>query len=79
MSRRIKVSEDKLKSDTEEYESLSGQIENSGKGKVICRGIMYRGVKLTIGFASMEIENDITSSSFALVDGKIAITPVSPY
>jgi len=75
----IKVSEDKLKSDTEEYESLSGQIENSGKGKVICRGIMYRGVKLTIGFASMEIENDITSSSFALVDGKIAITPVSPY
>lgn len=69
----------KLKSDTEEYNKLSEQIQNSGKGKVICRGTMYRGVKLTIGCESMDINNDISSSSFSLVDGKIVITPVSPY
>jgi uncharacterized protein (DUF342 family) len=75
----IQTSELKLNNDIDEYNSLSGQIENSGRGKVICRGMMYRGVKLTIGFASIELENDIASSSFALVDGKIVITPVSPY
>ncbi len=75
----IKTSQEKLKSDTEEYNSLSGLIENSGKGKVICRGTMFRGVKLTIGFATIEVDSDIISSSFALVDGKIAITSVSPY
>jgi uncharacterized protein len=69
----------KLEADKAEYEALSGQIQNSGKGKVICRGTLYRGVKLTIGFASMTAENDITSSSFALVDGKIAVTPTSSY
>lgn len=75
----LKASGDKLTSDEEEYKLLSEQIENSGKGKVICRGCMYRGVKLTIGIASINIDNDITSSSFALVDGKIAVTPTSPY
>ena len=65
----------KLDADTKEYEALSGQIQNSGKGKVVCRGTLYRGVKLTIGFASMTAENDISSSSFALVDDKIVVTP----
>lgn len=69
----------KLDADTKEYDALSTQIENSGKGKVICHGTMYRGVKLTIGFASMNVENDITSSSFSLVDGKIAVTATSSY
>lgn len=69
----------KLKSDTEEYEKMSDQIQNSGSGKVICRGTMYRGVKLTIGCESMDIENEVTSSSFSIADGKIVITPVSPY
>lgn len=69
----------KLNADVKEYDALSAQIENSGKGKVICHGTFYRGVKLTIGFASMKAENDITSSSFSLADGKIAITPTSSY
>jgi uncharacterized protein len=61
----------------QEYEKIGEQIENSGKGKVICRGTVYRGVKMSIGFASMAITNDISASSFSFVDGKIAITPIS--
>lgn len=69
----------KLNTDKEEYEALEVQIENSGKGKVICRGTLYRGVKLTIGFATMKAENDITSSSFSIVDDKITISPTSSF
>jgi uncharacterized protein (DUF342 family) len=65
----------KLDSATKEYDSLSGQIENSGKGKIVCKGTLYRGVKLTIGFASMVAENDIVASTFSLVDDKIVVTP----
>lgn len=75
----LQTSLNKLRSDNEEYDKLSGQIQNSGFGKVICRGTMHHGVKLTIGCESMDVDNDITSSSFSLVDGKIVVTPVSPY
>lgn len=63
----------------QEYDAIGAQIENSGKGKIICHGTIYRGVKLTIGFATMVIQNDITSSSFSFVEGKIAVTPTSSY
>lgn len=69
----------KLKTDNSEFNGINEQIQNAGKGKIICRGTMYRGVKLTIGFASMIVENDITCSSFALDDGKIVVAPTSSY
>lgn len=69
----------KLEADNKEYTALNEQIQNSGKGKIICRGTMYRGVKITIGFASMTAENDITCSSFTFVDGKIAVATTSSY
>lgn len=67
----------KLDAADKEYDMLSAQIENSGKGRVICHGTMYRGVKLTIGFASMKVETDITSSVFSLADDKIVVTPLT--
>lgn len=67
----------KLDAASKEYDMLSAQIENSGKGTVICRKTMYRGVKLTIGFVTMKIENDIQSSKFSLVDDKIVVTPIT--
>lgn len=70
---------EKLEADNNEYKMLNEQIQNSGKGKIICRGTMYRGVKITIGFASMTTENDITSSRFSLVDDKIVVSPTSAY
>lgn len=75
----LEASTEKLNALTEEYKTLGAQIENSGNGKVICHDTLYRGVKLTIGFASMKAENDIVSSSFSLVDGKIVVTPTLPY
>lgn len=69
----------KLEADNKEYATLNEQIQNSGKGKIICRGTMYRGVKISIGFASMTAENDITSSAFTFVDGKIVVSPTSSY
>jgi uncharacterized protein (DUF342 family) len=72
-------SNSKLESDMDEYNSLSGVIQNSGKGKVICRGQIFRGVRISIGSASIDINYEINSSSFSLVDGKIVTTPVSSY
>lgn len=69
----------KLSADDEEYQALGTQINNSGKGKVICRENFYRGVKLTIGFATMTAENDIFSSTFKFADGKIVVSQGASY
>lgn len=68
-----------LQDDNEEFKNLNDIINNSGKGKITCRGTVYRGVKLTIGFATLVVENDITSSTFTFKDDKIVVTPSSFY
>lgn len=68
-----------LQNDNEEYKNLNDVINNSGKGRITCKGTCFRGVKLTIGFATMVVENDITSSTFTFKDDKIVVTPSSFY
>lgn len=83
MLQNSKLSLDKdlqqIQSDNEEFQQLNDLINNSGKGKITCRGTVFRGVKITIGFASMVVENDITCSTFAFNDDKIVVTPSSLY
>ena len=57
----------------EELAQLNPQIENSGIGKVVCRNIMYRGAKVTIGGVHMEIDRTVTCSSFVNIKGEIKV------
>jgi uncharacterized protein (DUF342 family) len=57
----------------EELAQLNPQIENTVIGKVVCRDIMYRGVKVTIGGVHMEIDRTVACSSFVNIKGEIKV------
>ncbi|HEX3027617.1 MAG TPA: FapA family protein [Clostridia bacterium] len=69
----------KLQSLTEQVSAYNEEIMNSDKGKVVCKGTAYRGVKITIGFARLNILEPVFSSSFKKEDTSITINNISPY
>lgn len=75
----LRSSLERMDKGREELEALDRSLMESGRGMVVCRGPVYRGVKITVGFASVEIDHDMPASSFSLADGKILIKPVSLY
>ncbi len=75
----LRGSVEKLEKDRQELDALNKALEQTGRGMIVCRGPIYRGVKITVGFASMEVDHDMPASSFSLADGKLLIKPVSLY
>jgi uncharacterized protein (DUF342 family) len=71
------VNSTKLKIKQKELELIKQKIESAGKGKVVCRGVMHRGVRLTIGFAHKNIEEPFKYSTFTSNEGEIVVTSAS--
>ena len=61
----------RLQKSREEVRQLNLLIENSGKGRVVCRQTAFRGVSMTIGAAHLDINETIRFSTFTCRDGKI--------
>lgn len=61
----------RLQKSREEVRQLNLLIENSGKGRVVCRQAAFHGVSITIGAAHMDISDTVYSSTFMCKDGKI--------
>jgi uncharacterized protein (DUF342 family) len=73
----LNVNSTKLKIKQKELELIKQKIENAGKGKVVCRSIMHRGVRLTIGFTHKNIEEPFTYSTFTSNECEILVTSAS--
>lgn len=73
----LDVNNTKIKIKQKELELIQQKIENAGAGKVVCKGIMYRGVKLSIGFAKLDIEESYNYSTFTCQEGKIVSNTAS--
>jgi uncharacterized protein (DUF342 family) len=73
----LNVNSTKLKIKQKELEIVKQKIENAGMGKVVCKGTIYHGVKLSIGFATMSIEEPLSFSSFTNIEGKIVVGTAS--
>lgn len=56
---------------TQELGELTEKITASGKGRVVCKGVIYRGVKITIGIASCEMTDFMQNVMFYNKEDKI--------
>lgn len=63
----------------QEFALLAKELENVGKGTVVCRGPVCRGVKITIGFASLTVERDMPATVFSFAEGKIVTAPAAAF
>ena len=73
----LNVNATKLKFKQKQLELIKHKIDNSGKGKVVCKGVMHRGVRLTIGFAQKNIDEPFKYSTFTSNEGEIVVTSAS--
>lgn len=75
----LRASVEKYEQGQKEFAALAKQLENAGKGTVVCHGTVYRGAKITIGFAALDVNQDMPATVFSFADGKIVAAPSTSY
>lgn len=69
----LKVCSTRMNIKAKELESLNNRLENASAGKIICRGIMYQGVQMTIGTIRKDIRDPVECSVFTCEGDKIVV------
>lgn len=72
LSRQLETAEKEIK-------ELNSRILNAEKGKIACKGTVYRGTTLSIGFAKLEIKEQTEAVCFSKKEEKIVAEHFSAY
>lgn len=77
VSSSLKKTEKELHEKTYERDELNRKMDEVSKGRIVARGTMHRGTRLTIGFACAKVENDCPEVVYRMDKGRVSAFPLN--